>query len=169
MNDFAQTCHRTYYSQRMNAIAIAIRRINQAADESLEILANTNISPSIADPLVDHINNTANLFEEEFSKLRRDFKLKKQVNQYWILLQPILCDNDLSRYLDFMKMSYRHEVAMLIKLVNQVDLHIGQFEHFTNQMISLHQINELKYKKINKIAFYVSTFVVIALAIWMKI
>ncbi len=169
MNDITRICHDTYFSQRMNAINNAKKRLNQAADESLEILTNTNITSSIIDPIIDDINSIVNQFDELFSNLRRDFKLKKQASQYWIMLQPIMCDNDLIRYLEFMQMCYRQEITTLIKLVNQVELHIEQFDNYVDQMVLLHQINEVKYRKFNKIAFYVSLFVVIILAIWAKI
>lgn len=145
LNDVARTRHNTVLDQRVQAINNAVSRYATASIDTLMFIETLQIGSNITKPVIDDIRTMTRVVSNVSTKLRSDIKVIGRCNNYWIQMQPIVCDDDMLRYLDFMQVSYHATVKDIIWLNEYIDNNILAINDHRKYLATLRSSRLLTY------------------------
>lgn len=136
LNEIATLHHDMVINQRIFAINKAMDRLNAEARQVLDSISALPIQNTNSKCLIDFVNKKQKAYRFEFDRIKKDISIVRNCNYLFIQIHPILCESDLRRYLDFMRMSYRTVERDFIKFCSNGDLVIESYQQKTKKIIN---------------------------------
>lgn len=123
LNQIAQQHHNRVINERIAAINNMQSKLHAATKQTVLFLISCKAKTQELVEFDEKIAETIDIMELELSAIKRDIGITRKCNHLYIQINPIVCENDLRRYYDFMFMSYvtiSREITKFCQTINRV-------------------------------------------------
>lgn len=136
INDFAYRYHQEISKQRISALnKILSKMILYKGDvlTTVDLIECANLVSS--SPIFEELDEAINQFKEDINdayqyvmfeskRIKAELKIIGKCNNFWISSQPMVCPDDIRRYLDYMTVSYMDTIKNLTRLCQYIEINI---------------------------------------------
>lgn len=169
LNQIAQHHHDGIINQRIAAINNTLSKLIQEAHVALATIdrSETKDNSAIVD-LKASIADVLKIANGEVARIKREISIIRQCNYCFLKIQPIIGEDDLRRYSDFLIMTYKKVTKDVTKFCVVCELNIEQFINIPSRLREIAS-RESKKRKPAKKASYVPSIGKISLILLMKL
>lgn len=145
MQAFEPTClapiarvhHDTVKSQRLTALNNSLKKLSNAAAAALIFVKHTKgLDPEQVRILQSYIDSCIEIVSDRAMAINRDVKIISSCNYKWLMIQPIVVEDDLNHYNTFMTATYLQVSKDIAITCNMVEEYINKFEETVASMQS---------------------------------